>query len=104
MGFTALGPNNRTFVVSMYHQMHCLDRIRVGFIVNGSDAYRHAEHCLRYLRQIILCKADTTLEEVDDTRTDTDGKVVEGASGVGMIHRCKDWTKVKQYLEEKEIH
>lgn len=87
MGFTSLGQSNRTFMVSMYHQLHCLDVIRVGFVVNGSDAYHHIEHCLRYLRQILLCKADTTLEVTDGERTDEHGRILEGASGLGMIHR-----------------
>lgn len=104
MGFTPLGPNNRTFMVSMYHQLHCLDVIRVGFVVNGSNAYHHTEHCLRYLRQILLCKADTTLEDADGLRTTEDGRILRGASGLGMVHRCRDWTKVKSYLEEKDAY
>ncbi|KAK7683146.1 hypothetical protein QCA50_013819 [Cerrena zonata] len=104
MGFTSLGQSNRTFMVSMYHQLHCLDVIRVGFVVNGSDAYHHIEHCLRYLRQILLCKADTTLEVTDGERTDEHGRILEGASGLGMIHRCKDWTKVKRHLEDKDAN
>ena len=98
----SLGPNNRTFMVSMYHQLHCLDAIRVGFIVNGSDAYPHIQHCLRFLRQILLCKADTTLEPADEIRTNPDGMIVSGSSPEGMIHRCRDWTKVRRYLEEVE--
>ncbi|KAF8875066.1 hypothetical protein BD779DRAFT_228318 [Infundibulicybe gibba] len=95
-GFTDLGPNNRTFLLSMIHQMHCLDVIRVGFVVNGTDAAKHIQHCLRYLRQMVLCNADTTLEAADEIILN--GRLEHEANGVGMVHRCKDWTVVRQYL------
>ncbi|TFK84805.1 hypothetical protein K466DRAFT_495922 [Polyporus arcularius HHB13444] len=96
-GFTSLGRSNRTFLVSMVHQMHCLDVIRVGFVTNATGYHRHVEHCLRYLRQIVLCYADTTLE-VDEPGI-KDGEMAHAASGVGAIHRCKDWTVLRRYLE-----
>lgn len=82
----------------MIHQLHCLDIIRVGFVVNGTNAAHHIEHCLRYLRQVVLCYADITLEV--DTPVMVDGQLEHAAGGVGMVHRCKDWTAVRSYLEE----
>ncbi|KAI0922510.1 hypothetical protein AcW1_002871 [Taiwanofungus camphoratus] len=95
-GFTDLGPNNRTFLLSMIHQMHCLDIIRVGYVVNRTGAAHHIEHCLRYLRQMVLCHADTTLEA--DTPVFIDGRWEHASAGVGMVHRCKDWTMVRRHL------
>ncbi|KAH9927398.1 hypothetical protein B0H21DRAFT_700566 [Amylocystis lapponica] len=100
-GFTYLGPHNRTFQVTMIHQLHCLDVIRVGFVVNGSDAAHHIEHCLRYLRQVLLCTADTTLESTESKVVD--GELRYGASGIGMVHRCRDWSAVRHYLAENAI-
>ncbi|EMD39637.1 hypothetical protein CERSUDRAFT_111944 [Gelatoporia subvermispora B] len=97
-GFTDLGPRNRTFLLSMIHQMHCLDVIRVGFVTNRTGAAHHIEHCLRYLRQMVLCYADTTLE--DDMPAILDGKWEHGSSGVGSVHRCRDWTVLRKYLLE----
>ncbi|KAI0292632.1 hypothetical protein B0F90DRAFT_1736757 [Multifurca ochricompacta] len=97
-GFTDLGPSQRPFLLAMIHQMHCLDVIRVGFVTNRTGSAQHITHCLRYLRQTILCKADTTLEE---TMFEYMGDGWHaGASGVGMIHRCRDWTAVWKYLRE----
>lgn len=94
-GFVELGPNNRAFQLSMIHQLHCLDVIRVGFVVNGTDAARHIQHCLRYLVQAVLCTADTTLE------VDVFGdRLLHAADGVGMIHRCRDWKTVLQFLSD----
>ncbi|TFK83073.1 hypothetical protein K466DRAFT_275261 [Polyporus arcularius HHB13444] len=61
-GFTDLGPKNRTFLISFVHQLHCLDVFRVGFVTNRTGFAHHVEHCLRYMRQAVLCYADTTLE------------------------------------------
>lgn len=86
----------------MVHQMHCLDVLRVGFAMGGVGAgagyIEHAEHCLRYLRQAILCRADSTLEPSTPER-DAAGVWEHAASGVGSVHRCKDWTAMRRYLE-----
>ncbi|KAH7913520.1 hypothetical protein BJ138DRAFT_1081399 [Hygrophoropsis aurantiaca] len=97
-GFVSLGPNNRTFLLSAYHQFHCLDIIRVGYVVNGTHAAEHIQHCLRYLRQTILCHSDTTLEVDIPQRSPMDGKLVHTGNGVGSIHRCRDWTMLRQYM------
>ncbi|KAG1883213.1 hypothetical protein F4604DRAFT_1879003 [Suillus subluteus] len=87
-GFVGLGPNNRTFLVSLYHQFHCLDIIR------------HIQHCLRYLRQALLCHADTTLEVDIPQISPEDGKLYHTANGVGSVHRCRDWTVLRQFMLE----
>ena len=40
----SLVPDNRPFTITPYHQLHCLDAIRVSFVLNGSDAAAHVEH------------------------------------------------------------
>ncbi|OJT08125.1 hypothetical protein TRAPUB_980 [Trametes pubescens] len=103
-GFTTLrasGSANapgRTFLVSMVHQLHCLDAIRVAFVTNRTGAAHHVEHCLRYLRQTVLCHADTTLEP--DEPGVRDGRWEHAASGVGAVHRCRDWTVLRKWLDE----
>ncbi|RPD61379.1 hypothetical protein L227DRAFT_622500 [Lentinus tigrinus ALCF2SS1-6] len=96
-GFTDLGPNNRTFLVSFMHQLHCLDVFRVGFLTNRTGIAHHVEHCLRYMRQVVLCYADTTLEPAHTGQRD--GQWKHAASGVGSVHRCKDWTALRTYLD-----
>lgn len=96
-GFTKVGPHNRTFQISMMHQLHCLDVIRVGFVTNRTGFAHHIEHCLRYLRQSVLCCADDTLEETHPRLNDA-GEWVYAASGTGMVHECKDWTAIRRYM------
>ncbi|KZO93318.1 hypothetical protein CALVIDRAFT_502994, partial [Calocera viscosa TUFC12733] len=97
-GFVFLGEEHFAFGVSMWHQMHCLNHIRAA-LVNGDDGSDHTAHCFHYLRQGILCAADTTLEPGGT------GMIVEGgdkvATGVGVVHTCRDWRGVHDWMEER---
>ncbi|KAI0658606.1 hypothetical protein C8Q70DRAFT_887584, partial [Cubamyces menziesii] len=85
-GYIRLGPEHRAFAVSMYHQLHCLRLIRSGLAGDHSDATMvHFGHCLNYLRQLILCNADLTLEPYDVL--DRDFAVKQDNS----VHVCQDW-------------
>jgi len=65
------------------------------------QAFSHADHCFNYLRQAILCAADTTIE-ASQPKVRPDGKNDSGASGFGMTHTCRDWTQVREYLDEND--
>ena len=101
-GFTDLGAQNRTFLVSMVHQLHCLDVMRVGFATNRTGFAHHFEHCLRYMRQMVLCHASTTLEPAEPVLVD--GSWRYGATSVGSVYRCKDWMALRKYVEENPAH
>lgn len=62
-GVVRLGPDNRAFLVSMFHQLHCLHYMEGEIGVVDSERWPHVQHCLNMLRQWILCQADLTLEE-----------------------------------------
>ncbi|KAI1794457.1 hypothetical protein LXA43DRAFT_1117008 [Ganoderma leucocontextum] len=104
-GFTdvAVSPESNsngtsTFLVSMVHQLHCLDVFRVGFATNRTGYAHHVEHCLRYMLQIVLCNADTTLEA--DEPGMRGGRWAHAAGGVGSVHQCRDWRVLRKYLDE----
>ena len=97
-GFTDLGPSNRTFLVSSMHQIHCLDVFRVAFVTNRTGMAHHVQHCLHYMRQVVLCNADTTLEPAFAELHE--GQWVYGANAVSSTHRCKDWTALRRYLDD----
>ena len=95
-------PHGRTFLVSVVHQLHCLDTLRVAVATRGrtdagGHAATHAEHCLRYLLQLALCHADATLER--DEPGVRDGRWEHAASGVGAVHRCRDWRALWDWME-----
>nr|POE74587.1 oxidase ustya [Quercus suber] len=99
---TSSGP---IYSVAMYHQLHCLARLRKlhwvfkDGIVSGEDtlarsfagreASAHAQHCFDYLRQALLCNADMTLEWPKQEGPSS-GAIVDGW---GVPHKCK--SKVK---------
>ncbi|TCD66352.1 hypothetical protein EIP91_001456 [Steccherinum ochraceum] len=102
-GFFSLGPNNRPFATSLYHQLHCLDQIRTSFVRSNVDAetMRHVEHCLRYLKDVLLCHADITVEPAE--WMEVGGNTMPGTDGDGVVHSCRDWDKVKEFVEEHPI-
>lgn len=108
-GFVRLGPNHRFFGLSVYHQMHCLDSLRFAILGREHPARRswervnsgvrerevpHAQHCLNYLRQTILCAADLTLEP------ETFPGSQDVAEGLFATHVCRDWSKVHAFVEQ----
>lgn len=109
-GFVDLGPNHDLYSLSMYHQLHCLDVMRHAFASakasalvfpgNGTGVEHHVTHCLVYLREMILCAADTTLEPVDGVALDKLGNEHLGSTGDSVIHRCRDWTQIRGVVEE----
>ncbi|KAG0705821.1 hypothetical protein DFH29DRAFT_799515, partial [Suillus ampliporus] len=94
-GFVRLGPNGREFGVSMFHQLHCLQMIRLALINGPND---HSAHCLNFLRQAILCNSDTTL---DPTTVNPEG--MTGSDGLGVTHVCRDWSQVYAYVTENHM-
>lgn len=59
----------------------------------------HVHHCLIYLRQMLLCNADLTLEPASHKQRTPDGKLAETVTGVGVMHRCVDWEQLWEYVE-----
>ncbi|KAF7971434.1 hypothetical protein HWV62_28575 [Athelia sp. TMB] len=96
-GFVRLGPKGRAFGISMFHQMHCLQMMRAA-VLDNSKANSHTRHCFNLLRQAVLCAADTTLDPLD--AVDENSNV--GADGVGVVHQCRDWEKVYDYVIENQ--
>ncbi|KAM5537650.1 hypothetical protein V8D89_008728 [Ganoderma adspersum] len=94
-GFVHLGPTKRLFGVSMYHQIHCLTRLQQSTTGTRSLesfeelALGHLRHCLNYLSQTFLCTANVRLEPLED-----DSLGVPKTDGMGLEHRCRDWTVV----------
>lgn len=91
-GTYRVGALNRALVVSKFHQLHCI-RTMHKILVEGGP-HQHAEHCLRYLREEILCEANTTLEPGDFTTTNFTEK------RAGATYVCRDWTQVYKEVEE----
>ncbi|KAF4615776.1 hypothetical protein D9613_012369 [Agrocybe pediades] len=93
------------YLMAMYHQMHCVNAFRrtVEEYREGSNITssreKHLIHCLEYLRQAVLCNADTSLEGPAGLRHTVGGETVHAVTGGGAIHECRDWTQVYDWVE-----
>ena len=47
----------------------------------------HVRHCIDYLRQSLMCHADTNLEPIIEE--------LGGATGFGSEHKCRNFEKIK---------
>lgn len=95
-----------TYAVSMFHQLHCLNQFRELYLIykkgetsSDPDLDEHLSHCLDYLRQSIICSADTTLEKTDFHRNSS-GSLVSETDGVGVTHVCKDAGPIRSFVEQ----
>ncbi|KAA1470522.1 hypothetical protein DENSPDRAFT_818147 [Dentipellis sp. KUC8613] len=91
-GAIRLGPEKRSFFVSMFHEIHCLRYFRQG-LTDSKLGEAHLQHCFDYLRRMSLCQADLTLEPGDFASRSLAGDA-EGAT-----HVCRDWEAVYDMLK-----
>jgi len=83
----------KTYTVTVFHQLKCLDIIRQETILNSSRPLTSSmmtRHCMNYLRQTLLCRPNLGLETSKD--------------GVGTLWSrnavCKDWTVLYEAAEK----
>ncbi|XMA08228.1 hypothetical protein WAI453_001019 [Rhynchosporium graminicola] len=90
------------FGVAVFHQLHCLRALRdtVRQLKTGQPARDwggpdHLEHCLDYIRQGLMCSADTTIEWPVFVKNESgkDGPI----TGEGIEHQCRDWNAVRAF-------
>jgi len=57
----------------------------------GLDRAAHTAHCFEYLRQSLMCSADSTVEPA--------GRRVGGFLGWGFPRPCRDYGELKEWAE-----
>ncbi|KAI1214210.1 uncharacterized protein F4807DRAFT_455855 [Annulohypoxylon truncatum] len=95
------------FCVAAFHQLHCLFLIYSDFgrALNGelgTDAHSlhgsHSLHCFDYLRESIICAADSALEPfLSPFDGGTQGN---GVDGFGSVHQCRDFKQLFEWSEK----
>ncbi|KAI1120109.1 hypothetical protein F5Y10DRAFT_259064 [Nemania abortiva] len=85
--------------LAVYHQLHCLEIIRSGYwsAMDGVKPSHHADpshlrHCFDYLRQSVMCSADTNLEPVIEGR--------RGVNGFGSDRKCRDFSRLSAWADK----
>ncbi|KAF9467897.1 hypothetical protein BDZ94DRAFT_914742 [Collybia nuda] len=101
-GMLYLGPDRRPFSISMFHQLRCLDIIRAEVVQQAKlkesgqknrSASILAVHCMNYMRQMVMCRANTRLESV---RRSAGPHVTVPY----VTHTCRDWSSVYEAAEK----
>ncbi|RMZ41046.1 hypothetical protein CA14_001677 [Aspergillus flavus] len=96
---------NNTYMVSVYHQLHCLKIMHLALlpIISRQEGrgpgtrddhdfeHNHLEHCLDYLRQSVMCSGDVTLEPPDEMPQ----KNRSPLQGWGVTHACRSWEQIE---------
>jgi hypothetical protein len=54
---------------------------------------KHIRHCIDYLRQSLMCHADTNFEPVIEA--------LGGATGFGTVHHCQSYQKVLDFYVDQ---
>ncbi|KAI1370370.1 hypothetical protein F4677DRAFT_451445 [Hypoxylon crocopeplum] len=90
------------FCIAAFHQLHCLFLIYADFRramnreLSHTDAQSlrssHSLHCFDYLRESIMCSADSALEPF---LADTQGN---GVDGFGSVHQCRDFKSLSEWI------
>ncbi|PVH78108.1 hypothetical protein DL98DRAFT_590632 [Cadophora sp. DSE1049] len=91
--------------LDVYHQLHCLKYIRQ-YVHQDYYSVRdtnvpvkdHVNHCIEMLRQVVMCKADTTLMTYE-WLPDFPGPW----PNFGIQHECVNWEKIDNWSKERSI-
>lgn len=81
----------------MYHDLHCmrmLHRALYPALAVEPTTPAHAQHCLNYVRQTVLCYPDLTLEPPDALSRDWEHE------RRGATHVCRDWSLAQRRGDE----
>lgn len=89
----------------LYHMTAYIDtlvlQMRAGNTTIDEQKLSHNDHCFDYLRNAIMCTADTTLEGQALTHGERD---TPGTDGTGAVHVCRDYEGVFAWAERNRLY
>jgi hypothetical protein len=106
-GMLYLGPDLHPFSIGLFHQLKCLNILRVALteelsrynttVPKQAEQSDLVKHCMGYIRQMILCRSELRLENVKASH----GRSVTNSD---VTHTCKDWSAVYAAAEANHQH
>ncbi|KAH9956016.1 hypothetical protein BC827DRAFT_1271217 [Russula dissimulans] len=94
-GILHLGPRRRPYSISLFHQLRCLDIIRRDLVESlALEDSKLSRHCINYMRQMVLCRADLAVDAVL-------GRELEPRVRADT-NQCVDWRRVYKELEKNQ--
>jgi len=99
-GIVYLGEERLPYTISMMHQLRCMNIIRESILEdrNATETSKPsdlARHCLNYLKQMMLCRADTYMEVFQYDNSD-------GPIDLFSMYECRDWGTVHEAVKENQ--
>ncbi|KAI0953945.1 hypothetical protein AcW1_006738 [Taiwanofungus camphoratus] len=94
-GLVYVGTNHQPFMVSMMHQLRCIDVVRAQLVKKEYRQMDMARHCMNYIRQMILCRGDTFLDPYQYP-----SKI--NPLDPHPVRRCLDWRAVYEAAENNQ--
>ncbi|TCD71628.1 hypothetical protein EIP91_007375 [Steccherinum ochraceum] len=99
-GLVYLGPERVPYTISMVHQLRCMNTLRQSILEDRSNPETAepsdlARHCLNYLKQMMLCRADTYMETFQYDNS-------HGPIDLFAMYECKDWGAVHEAIKENQ--
>ncbi|KAJ7068596.1 hypothetical protein C8F01DRAFT_1336806 [Mycena amicta] len=94
-------PGNYILSLEMFHQIHCLDKLRHQLHPErGYPSYpqSHIRHCIGAIRQALMCYADVT--PVVMQWSDAAGQAIQRDD---IVHQCRDYSKIKHWADEHRM-
>lgn len=91
------------FELSVFHNLHCLDAIRMALDPQPHDGHMHGgiwdgrahiDHCVDQIRQAIECHGDMTPVPLLPVVGGPSGLII----GNGGVHTCKDFEAIKEWV------
>jgi Mycotoxin biosynthesis protein UstYa len=64
---------------------------------HAKDTMDHIPHCFDYIRQGLMCNADTTLEK----SIVVDGIIMRDVTGWDVQHECRDWDAIMKWSADR---
>ncbi|EEB92745.1 hypothetical protein MPER_08701 [Moniliophthora perniciosa FA553] len=99
-GMFSLAGHVQNYTTSMFHQLRCLDILRVALV----DMYKYndsrratdpiTQHCLNYWRQAVLCNADIHLDPMVGDK--------DRGTMLPREYICRDWVAAYDSLEKAQ--
>lgn len=99
-GLVYLGEESVPYTISMMHQLRCMNIIRESILEDRSKPETAvpsdlARHCLNYLKQMMLCRADNYMEVFQYDNSD-------GPIDLFQMYECRDWSVVHEAVKENQ--
>lgn len=99
-GIIRLGPSSPPYSISMFHELRCLDIIRVDLArIQSSNSSASmpppstlARHCMNYIRQMLLCYTDTRMDMLSGLEVNARPE----------IYVCRDWNAVYEAVKQHQ--